>query len=81
MYLARISLEVEKESKYIYLYDVWQINMTICRVTNKNDKIMDDLSLQPRVTEISFYLKTQKTIHFLVIRICATLIITKNVNR
>ena len=55
--------------------------MTICKVTNKNDKIMDDLSLQPRVTEISFYSKTQKTIHFLVIRICATLIITKNVNR
>lgn len=55
--------------------------MKICKVTNKNDKTMDDLSLQPRVTEISFYLKTQKTIHLLVIRICATLIITKNVNR
>ena len=39
---------------------------------------MDDLSLQPRVTEISFYLnKRKKNYQLSVIRICATVIIQK----
>ena len=46
-------------------------------IHNKN-KIMDDLSLQPRVTEISFYLnKRKKNYQLSVIRICATVIIQK----